>query len=101
MFTLSPTVAILATAMPAAQRHTSTPSRAGYGGGRAPGAPPGRSPNAAPMGAGAGSGGLSSGLWWDVFIVLLALVGLELRRNRGRPLLAGPLGVVSLLQRPG
>jgi hypothetical protein len=33
--------------------------------------------------------------------VLLALVGLELRRLRVRPVLAGPVGVVSLLQRPG
>jgi hypothetical protein len=59
------------------------------------------SPNAAGAGAGAASAGLSSGLSGDLLLVRLAVVGLELRRLRVRPILAGPVGAVSLLQRPG
>jgi hypothetical protein len=51
--------------------------------------------------AAAASGGLSSGLWCDLFLILLAPIGQELRRHRVRPVLAGSVGVVSPLQRPG
>jgi hypothetical protein len=84
-----------------ARRHISKPTPAGKGGGTWPDAPSGPSPNAAGTGGGAAPGGLSSALWCDLFLVLLALVGRELRRHRVRPVLAGPVGVVSLLQRPG
>jgi hypothetical protein len=85
----------------AAQRHTPKPTPARKGGGATPPGPSSPSPNAAGTGAGAASAGLSSGLWCVLFVVLLALVGQELRRLRIRPVVAGPVGVVSLLQRPG
>jgi len=85
----------------ATHRHGSTPAPAGTGGQPAPAAPSGPSPNAAGTGAGAAPAGLSSGLWFDLFLVALAFLGLGLRRLRIRPVLAGPVGVVSLLQRPG
>jgi hypothetical protein len=102
--TLGPTAAVLVAAprtAVAARRHAPKPTPAGTGGGAAPPAPSSPSPNAAGTGAGAASAGLSSGLWCVLFVVLLALVGRELRRHRVRPVLAGPVGVVSLLQRPG
>jgi hypothetical protein len=101
---LGPTAAVLVTAtrtVVAARHRTPKPTPAGKGGGAVPSAPSSPSPNAAGTGAGAGSAGLSSGLWCVLFVVLLALVGQELRRHRVRPVLAGPVGVVSLLQRPG
>jgi hypothetical protein len=102
--TVGPTAAVLLTAKRAAEtvgRHAPKPTPAGKGGGGAPSAPTGPSPNAAGTGAAGAAAGLSSGLWCDLFVVLLALVGRELRRHRLRPVLAGPVGVVSLLQRPG
>jgi hypothetical protein len=105
--TLGPIVAVLppatrtAGAADAARRHTVVPAPAGTGGGPGRGAPSGPTPNAAGPGAAAGSGGLSSALWCDVLLARLVPVGLELRPNRVRPVLAGPVGVVSLLQRPG
>jgi hypothetical protein len=100
--TLRTTVPMLAAARTAtAHRRATNPTPAGKGGGSVPDAPPAPWPNAAGTGSGAGSGGLSSSPWCDVFLVLLVLVGRELRRNRVRPVFAGPVGVVSLLQRPG
>jgi hypothetical protein len=102
--TLGPTAAVLVGAprtAVAAHRDTPKPTPTGNGGGAAPPAPSSPSPNAAGTGAGAASAGLSSGLWCVLFVVLLALVGRELRRHRLRPVLAGPVGVVSLPQRPG
>jgi hypothetical protein len=101
---LGPTAAVLVSATRsavAAHRHAPKPTPAGKGGGATPPGPSSPSPNAAGTGAGAASAGLSSGLWCVLFVVLLALVGQELRRHRVRPVLAGPVGVVSLLQRPG
>jgi hypothetical protein len=72
--------------------------KGGGGGPDAPSAPPG---SAASGVGGAAPGGLSSGVWCDIFIVLLAFTGQALRRHRVRPVLSGPIGVVSLLQRPG
>jgi hypothetical protein len=102
--TVGPTAAVLLTAKRAAEtvrRHAPKPTPAGKGGGAVPSAPSGPSPNAAGTAAGGAAAGLSSGLWCVLFVVLLALVGRELRRHRVRPVLAGPVGVVSLLQRPG
>jgi hypothetical protein len=88
-------------AVRAASKDSSTPAPAGKGGGVTPDAPTGPSPNSAGTAAAAASGGLSSGPWCDLFLILLAPLGQELRRRRVRPILAGPVGVVSLLQRPG
>jgi hypothetical protein len=102
---LGPTVAspvVAATrAIAAVGKHSSTPPPDGTGGGTTPQAPTGPSRNLAGTAAAAASGGLSSGLWCVLFLVLLAPLGQELRRRRVRPILAGPVGVVSLPQRPG
>jgi hypothetical protein len=87
---------------PGAVRHAVRQSPAGHGGGTRPGAPPSGPPGSATAGGGAGApGGASSGLWCAVLVVLLALTYQELRGHRLRPVLTGPVGVVSLLQRPG
>jgi hypothetical protein len=107
VITSGPTVVVLAaatrrnTADAAARHHLDKPTSSGGGGSPAPATPSGPPPNAVGAAAGAAPGGLSSGVWCELFIVLLALVGQQLRRNRVRPVLAGPVGVVSLLQRPG
>jgi hypothetical protein len=100
---LGPTAAVVnaVTRAPAARHHVAKPTPAGKAGGTPPTAPSGPSPNAAGTGAGTGAGGLSSAPWCDLCLVLLALLGLELRRHRARPILAGPVGVVFPLQRPG
>jgi hypothetical protein len=102
---LGPTVAspvVAATrAIAAVVKHSSAPTPGGTGRGTTPNAPSGPSPNMAGAAAAAASGGLSSGLWCVLILVLLAPLGEELRRRRVRPILAGPVGVVSLLQRPG
>jgi hypothetical protein len=90
-----------ARAAAAAQKHSSKATPAEKGGGTTPHAPFGPSPNTAGTGAAAASSGPSSGLWCVLFLILLAPIGQELRRRRVRPVLAGPVGVVSLLQRPG
>jgi hypothetical protein len=101
---LGPTAAPLvptrrAAAAPAHRSSNATPAR--NGGGTTPHGPFGPSPNTAGTAAAAPSGGLSSGLWCDLFLILLAPIGQELRRRRVRAGPAGPVGVVSLLQRPG
>jgi hypothetical protein len=100
---LGPTAAVVSavTRAPIARHHVAKPPPTGKAGGTGPAAPSGPSPNAAGTGAGAGAGGLSSGPWCDLCLLLLALIGLELRRHRVRPVLAGPVGVVFPLQRPG
>jgi hypothetical protein len=85
----------------AAQKHSSEATPAERGGGTTPHAPFGPSPSTAGTGVAAASSGPSSGLWCVLFLILLAPIGQELRRRRVRPVLAGPVGVVSLLQRPG
>jgi hypothetical protein len=97
----TPTTLVAVSRRGAARHHGSSPAPAGSGGQPAPAAPSAPSPNAAGTGAGAASSGLTSGLWFDLFLVALAFLGLGPRRLRVRPVLAGPVGVVSLLQRPG
>jgi hypothetical protein len=105
--TWGPTVVVPAagmrrnTADAAARDHVDKPTSSGGGGSPAPATPSGPPPDAVGAAAGAAPGGLSSGVWCELFIVLLALASQQLRRNRIRPVLAGPVGVVSLLQRPG
>jgi hypothetical protein len=77
------------------------PRPAGHGGGSAPRSPS-RPPGSASAGsAGTSAAGSSSGLGCAVLVGLLAFGSHKLRRHRVRPAMAGPVGVVSLLQQPG
>jgi hypothetical protein len=102
LLTLGPTPATIVDRIkrgPAGGREK--PSPAGDGGGSQPESPAGPPGSTSAAGAGAASGGASTGLWCAVLVGLLSLAYRELRRYRVRPVLAGPVGVVSLLQRPG
>ena len=102
LLALGPTsTALLARTRRGAERHAPKPSPSGPGGDTGPAAPLGPPGSVAVAGGGGAPGGASSALWCVILVGLLVYSAQELRRHRVRPVLSGPVGVVSLLQRPG
>jgi hypothetical protein len=82
--------------------HTDKPSpAAGHGSAPTPRAPSGPPGSATAGSSAAAASGASSGLSCAILVGLITLAYRELRRHLLRPVLAGPIGVVDLLQRPG
>jgi hypothetical protein len=66
-----------------------------------PFAPPDRGPISVAGSAASSSGGVSAAMWCAVLLCIWLCAARDLRRHRGRLLLAGPPGVPSPQQRPG
>jgi hypothetical protein len=66
-----------------------------------PFAPRPRGPISVAGSAGSSGGGASAAMWSAILIGFLMYAARDLRRHRGRLLLAGPAGVPSPQQRPG
>jgi hypothetical protein len=102
---LFPRVSTLA--VPAAGTRPATKVRltnlnsAGDGGGRETLNAPPLPGNANFFGSPGAFGAFALALWCDILVCVSVLTGRELRRHRTRPVLCGPVDVVSLLQRPG
>jgi hypothetical protein len=68
---------------------------------RTPSAPPDRGPVSVAGSAASSSGGVPAAMWCAVLLGIWLCAAGDLRRHRGRLLLAGPAGVPSPQQRPG